>query len=195
MQLLVARLGKPHGLRGEATAQVHTDVPAKRFVPGSRFATEPASAGPLTLRSARLHKGVWLLAFEQAADRTAVEALRGTRLFVEVEQEARAAPAGDDESGGEPGGEAQDRDIEDDLEDGWYEDELLGLAVVTVAGERVGEVSALHTRQTQDLLEVRLTAGVTALVPFVDAIVPEVDIEAGVITIDPPEGLLELGTQ
>lgn len=197
MQLLVARLGKPHGLRGEATAQVHTDVPAQRFVPGAQFVTEPASAGPLTLRSARLNKDVWLLAFEEATDRTAVEALRNTRLFAEVEREAHAASPDDDESGdgAAGGGAGQDRDVEEQPEDGWYEDELIGLAVVTVAGERVGEVSALHTRQTQDLLEVRRVGGGTALVPFVDEIVPEVDVEAGVITIDPPEGLLELGTQ
>lgn len=185
MQLLVARLGKPHGLRGEATSQVHSDSPEERFVPGTRFVTEPASAGPLTLRSARLHQGVWLLGFEEAADRSAIEALRNTQLFIDVDLDA-------DTDGDAHGGTEEGSDAADEGEDGWYEDELLGLSVVTTDGRAVGEVSALITRPVQDLLEVRLAGGGVALVPFVAEIVPEIDPEAGVVTIDPPEGLLEL---
>ncbi len=178
MDVVVARIGKPHSLRGEVTVQLHTDEPQVRFVPGATFATqaEPGTGVPrsLTLRSARLHNGTWLLAFEQIPDRTGAESLRGTRLVVEKES---AAVLEQDEPG-----------------DAWYEDELAGLVVVTRDGTRVGSVSSLELAPSQDLLVVTLDAGGTAYIPFVSAIVPEVDVAAGRIVIEPPEGLLELNT-
>ncbi|KNX37583.1 ribosome maturation factor RimM [Luteipulveratus halotolerans] len=165
--VVVARIGKPHGLKGEVTVQVHTDSPAERFVKGAVFATDPASTGPLTLRTARLHNGIQLLAFDEAPDRTAAEALRGTRLLAQP-------------------------DAEDDDDDAWYEDDLIGLAVVDTHGGAVGEVVALHPRPVQDLLEISKTGGGTAYVPFVEEIVPEVDVDAGRVVIDPPPGLLNL---
>lgn len=167
---VAARVGKPHGLRGEVTVQVHTDDPQGRFVPGASFATDPAARGPLVLRSVRVHKGVYLLGFEGHPDRTAAEALRGTRLLVTDED-----------------------DVDED--DGWREEDLLGLQVVLADGTPVGMVSALHLREVQDLLQVRLTDGREVLVPFVEEIVPEVDEEAGRVVVDPPAGLLELGEQ
>jgi len=167
MQVVVARIGKAHGLRGEVTVQVLTASPVDRFVPGASFATEPATAGPLVLRSARDHNGVLLLGFEHTEDRTGAEALRGIRLLGDV--------------------------LEDDGdEDSWYERDLVGLKAVTVGGDEVGEVTALQSRPTQDLLVLRLTDGREALVPFVAEIVPEVDLEGGRIVLDPPAGLLDL---
>ncbi|QDO89145.1 ribosome maturation factor RimM [Ornithinimicrobium ciconiae] len=165
---VVARIGKAHGLKGEVTVQVHTDAPEQRFTPGTEFSTEP-DRGPLTLRSVRLHQQTYLLGFEGVTDRTGAEALRNTRILLEDEDEA----------------------TEED--DAWREDDLLGLIVVLTDGTVVGEVSALHTREVQDLLEVRRTDGGELLVPFVEELVPEVDEEAGRVVIDPPEGLLELG--
>lgn len=167
MQVVVARIGKAHGLRGEVTVQVLTASPGERFVPGATFETEPAAAGPMVLRSARDHNGVLLLAFEHTEDRSGAEALRGIRLLGDVLEE-------------------------DDDEDSWYERDLVGLKAVTVGGDEVGEVTALQSRPTQDLLVLRLTDGREALIPFVSAIVPEVDIEGGRIVVDPPAGLLEL---
>jgi 16S rRNA processing protein RimM len=177
-QLLVARIGKPHGLHGEVTVQAHTDDPEGRFTPGTVFATEAVAGSgvprELTLRSARLHGRIWLLAFEQIPDRTGAESLRGTRLFIDA---ATAA-------------ESQTEDDE-----GYYEDELVGLAAVGVDGTALGEVSGLETGVAQDLLVVRLATGAEALVPFVEAIVPEVDLAAGRVVIDPPPGLFELGAE
>ena len=102
---VAARIGKPHGLRGEVTVQVHTDDPQGRFVPGATFATEPPDRGPLTLRSVRVHQGIYLLGFEDHLDRTAAEALRGTRLLVT-----------DEDSGEE--------------DEGWREEDLLDFEVV-----------------------------------------------------------------
>ena len=174
--LLVARIGKPHGLGGEVTVQLHTDDPESRFAVGSVLATEaaPGTGVPrsLTVRSTRVHRGIWLLGFEGIPNRTGAESLRGTRLFVDA---ALGLPEDDDE--------------------GWYESELVGLAAVTVHGEPIGTVSGLETGRVQDLLVIRLTAGGEALVPFVEAIVPEVDVDGGRVVLDPPPGLLELGTE
>lgn len=166
-EVVVARIGKPHGLRGEVTVRVHTDSPEQRFVPGATFVTDPASAGPLTLRTARVHNGIQLLSFETAQDRTAAEALRGTTLL---------APEDDDPD-----------------DEGWYEDDLAGLEVRDPAGTRLGTVVALHPRPAQDLLEVELDGGRTAWVPFVEQIVPEVSPDGGHVVVDAPPGLLELG--
>jgi 16S rRNA processing protein RimM len=167
MQVVVARIGKAHGLRGEVTVQVLTGAPDERFVPGATFATDPASAGPLVLRSARDNNGILLLGFEHTDDRTGAETLRGIKLLADV--------LGDD-------GE----------EETWFERDLVGLRAVTVGGVEVGEVLGLESRPAQDLLVVRLTDGREALVPFVTAIVPEVDIEGGRVVLDPPPGLLDL---
>lgn len=171
--LLVARIGKPHGLRGEVTVQTHTDDPEGRFVPGTVFATEaaPGTGVPraLTLATARKHRETWLLGFEEIPDRTGAESLRGTRLLLDVEA---AAEAEDDE--------------------GWYEHDLVGLAVVDPSGAALGEVTGLVVGAAQDLLEVRLADGRDALVPFVEAIVTDVDVDAGRVVVDAPGGLFDL---
>ena len=167
MQVVVARIGKAHGLKGEVTVQVLTGAADERFVAGATFVTEPVEAGPMLLRSARDHNGVLLLGFEGADDRTGAEALRGIKLLADA--------------------------LEDDGdEDTWYERDLVGLKAVTVGGDEVGEVIALRSGSAQDLLVLRLTDGREALVPFVTAIVPEVDIEGGRVVLDPPVGLLGL---
>jgi 16S rRNA processing protein RimM len=176
---LVARIGRPHGLRGEVTVQVHTDDPAARFVVGAAFGTQATEGSGvprrLTLASARLHRNTWLLGFEEIPDRTGAEGLRGTRLLLpdEVGDDSRA----------------------DDDEESWYEEELVGLAAVDPAGERLGEVSGLLTGAAQDLLVVRLVDGLEAMVPFVAAIVTEVDVAGGRVVIDAPPGLLDLARE
>lgn len=167
---VVARVGKPHGLRGEVTVQVHTDDPERRFVTGAVFATEPEGVGPLELASVRVHQGTYLLGFVGHADRNAAEALRGTRLLV------------------------PDADEPED-EDAWREEDLLGMEAVLTDGTGVGEVVALHLREVQDLLEVRTPDGRDLLVPFVEELVPEIDEEARRVVLDPPPGLLELGEE
>jgi 16S rRNA processing protein RimM len=79
-----------------------------------------------------------------------------------------------------------------DDDDGWYEEELRGLTVLTRDGTRLGEVTRLELGAAQDLLVVALDRGGDAYLPFVEAIVPEVDVAGGRVVVDPPEGLLEL---
>ena len=168
----VARIGKPHGIRGEVTVQVFTDDPDTRFAPGEVLEVRGGAAGlpaRLTVAQARWNKQILVAAFEESSDRNTAETLRGVQLF--------AAPL-----------EA----VEDDE---WYEDDLKGLAVL-VDGARVGVVTGLRPGEVQDLLEVELErGGVEALVPFVEEIVPEVDVEAGTLTLTPPPGLLELALE
>jgi len=167
MKVVIARIGKAHGLRGEVTVQVLTGAPDERFVPGATFATDPADSGPLVLRSARDNNGILLLGFEDTEDRSGAEALRGTMLLADALEE-------------------------DGDEDTWYERDLVGLKAVTIDGREVGEVTALESRPAQDLLVLRLTDGREARVPFVTALVPEVDVDGGRVVLDPPPGLLDL---
>ena len=170
MQLQVARIGKPHGIRGEVTVQVLTDAPGDRFVPGTQFIVEPASSGPLTVFSARWNKDILLLGFEEVETRNEAEALRGAKLFIETE------------------------DIgEDDDDEGWYEHELVGLDV-RVGGSVVGKISGLHTMPVQDLLVVTTPDGQEILVPFVEQIVPEVNVGEKYVLLTPPPGLFEINT-
>ena len=171
MQLVVGRIGRPHGIRGDLTVQVHTDDPDSRFAAGSVLATEPAARGPLTVSESRWHSGRLLVRFAGYTDRTSAEDLRGTMLVMESSE---VGPAEDP--------------------DEFHDYELIGLDVVTVAGEPVGVVAdVLH--QGQDLLVIRpdRPGAEDVLVPFVAALVPEVDVKAGRLVIDPPPGLLDLG--
>lgn len=171
--VVIARIGKPHGLRGEVTVQLHTDDPETRFADGAVLDTvaQPGSGVPrqLTIRSTRVHNGIWLLTFEEIPDRTGAEGLRGTRLVLDAD--AAAAAVADDD-------------------DAWHEDELVGLEVRDPAGEVIGEVTGLDVGAAQDRLEVRLTDGVTAWVPFVEAIVPVVGEDH--VVVDAPPGLFDL---
>ncbi len=172
---VIARIGKPHGLHGEVTVQLHTDDPAARLAVGAVLDTEAATGTgvprALTVRSTRVHNGVWLVAFEEVPDRTGAESLRGTRLVID----GPAPVAGDEE-------------------DVWAEAELVGLRVVDPGGSEVGEVAGLVTGAAQDRLVVRLPDGREAQVPFVAALVPEVDVDAGRVVLDAPPGLLDLGS-
>ena len=182
MDVVVARIGKAHALRGEVTVELRTDEPQARLTPGTRLTTEArrGSGVPreLTVRTARVHNGTWLLAFEEIPDRTGAESLRNTLLTLDVAD-------GTDGTGGAAGASEHD-------DEGWYESDLVGLRAEDPAGEVVGEVVALHTRPVQDLLEVRLTDGRTGLVPFVEALVPTVDVAAGRVVVDAPDGLFDL---
>jgi 16S rRNA processing protein RimM len=166
MQVTVGRIGRAHGVRGYVFVSVRTDEPEERFAVGACLDTDPAAVGPLTVDAARWHSGELLVRFEGVPDRNAAELLRGTWLRVDS---SSLAPLSDPD-------EFRDTD-------------LIGLSVRTADGTPVGEVAdVLH--HGQDLLAVRPADGTEVLVPFVKAIVTEVDVAAGVLVIDPPPGLL-----
>jgi len=170
MQLVVGRVGRPHGLHGEVAVEVRTDDPATRFAVGAVLATEPADRGPLTVSSSRWHSGRLLVRFAGCAGRDAAEALRGTMLAIDA---AQLAPLADPEE--------------------FYDHELIGLRVETISGIVVGTVAdVLH--HGQDLLVVDGSgqrSGTEVLIPFVATMVPDIDVAAGRLVIDPPPGLLD----
>jgi 16S rRNA processing protein RimM len=168
VQLVVGRIGRPHGIRGEVTVDVRTDDPGARFAPGSVLATDPADRGPLTVRRVHWHSGRLLVAFAGVDDRTAAEGLRGIMLVVDSTD---LPPTGDP--------------------DEFYDHQLVGLAVVTVGGDDLGSVADVIHTAGQDLLVVQRAAGGESLVPFVAEIVPEVDVRGGRVVVDPPPGLIE----
>jgi len=169
VQLVVGRIAKAHGIGGEVAVEVRTDAPDDRFAPGTSLLTEPGERGPLTVRRTRWHSGRLLVVFDEVADRTAAEALRGTLLVADSTTSPQV-----------------------DGEDEFWDHQLLGLAAVTVAGTPIGTIDdVLHPAGT-DMLVVRAADGREILVPFVRAIVPEVDLDGGRVVVDPPEGLLEL---
>lgn len=164
MEYVVARIGRPHGVRGEVTVEVRTDDPDTRFAPGAVLRTDP-DRGPLTVATARWHNGTLLLTFVDVEGRTASEGLRNTRLVVDLEDEA---------------------DPEDDA---WYPHQLQGLAAVTMTGTPLGTVKDLLTGGAQDVLVITGTDGREVLVPFVTALVPRVDVKRGKVLLSPPGGL------
>jgi len=167
VQVVVGRIARPHGIRGDLTVEVRTDEPERRFTVGAVLATDPADRGPLTLSASRWHSGQLLVRFDEVPDRTAAEQLRGTWLVLDTAEIGAA-----------------------DDPDEFYDHELIGLTAVRSGGEPVGEVTdVLH--HGQDLLVVTPPGGGELLVPFVAAIVPEVDVAAGRLVIDPPPGLLD----
>ena len=182
MRVIVGRVGRPHGIRGEVVIGVRTDEPDLRFVVGATLDVrrsadalsdqQSASRGErsqLTVASARWHSGQLLVGFAGITDRTAAGELTGSWLSVDSSQLPAIADP-----------------------DEFRDHELIGLSVRTCAGDPVGVVTdVLH--YGQDLLVVRRADGQDGeyLVPFVKAMVPEVDLQAGVLVIDPPPGLLD----
>jgi 16S rRNA processing protein RimM len=175
VRLIVARIGRAHGLRGEVSVEVRTDAPEERFVDGAVLHVEDgprrrallATGDPtsLTVTRVRDNNGITLLTFAEVSNRSAAESLRDVILEAEVAEES-------------------------DEDDAWYDHELVGLTAVDPAGARLGEVVAVHHPGAQDLLVVRTPTAGDRLVPFVVAIVPEVDVKGGRIVITAPAGLL-----
>jgi 16S rRNA processing protein RimM len=162
--VVVGRIGPAHGLKGEVFVEPRTDEPERRFATGARL---QAAEGPLTVATARTHSGRLVVRFEEITDRTSAEAARGTELTALVD--TAEAPEDPEE---------------------FYDHQLVGLRVVTVEGEVVGELARIEHNAAQDLLVIG-TPEREVLFPFVSALVPEVDVLGGRIVIDDRPGLLE----
>jgi 16S rRNA processing protein RimM len=168
VQLVVARIGRAHGIKGEVTVEVRTDEPELRLAPGAVLATDPAGTGPLTIASGRVHSGRLLLRFEGVGDRTAAEALRNTLLIAEIDPEE--LPEGEDE---------------------YYDHQLIDLDVVTEDGTEVGRITEISHVPTQDLFIVERPDGTEVMIPFVEEIVTGIDLEEQRAVIAPPPGLID----
>jgi 16S rRNA processing protein RimM len=170
IEVVVGRIGKPHGIRGEVTVEVRTDEPERRYLRGTRLRVETAAPGrpdTLTVAATRWHRDVLLAFFEELADRNAAEAARGTVLLASVR--ADELPEDPDE---------------------FYDHQLVGVAAYDVGGAGLGVITAVVHGAAQDLLTVRTPDGRDALVPFVAALVPIVDLENGRVVIADRPGLI-----
>ncbi|WP_215817216.1 ribosome maturation factor RimM [Pimelobacter sp. 30-1] len=171
IEVVVGRIGKPHGIRGEVTVDVRSDEPERRYADGAVLQAEAPrgsafAARTLTVSRTRWHQGVLLATFAELGDRNAAEAARGVVLRA-------AVPA--DETPEDP--------------DEFYDHQLIGLAVYDVEGTHLGEVAGL-THGAQDLLRVKTLDRREALVPFVSALVPEVDVAGGRVVVADRPGLV-----
>ncbi|MER8060271.1 ribosome maturation factor RimM [Streptomyces sp. SID8366] len=168
MQLVVARVGRAHGIKGEVTVEVRTDEPELRLAPGAVLATDPAATGPLTIETGRVHSGRLLLRFAGVTDRTGAEALRNTLLIADVDPEEM--PEGEDE---------------------YYDHQLMDLDVVTEDGVEVGRITEISHLPSQDLFIVERPDGTEVMIPFVEEIVAEIDLAEQRAVITPPPGLID----
>jgi 16S rRNA processing protein RimM len=165
VEVVVGVLGRAHGIRGDVEVRVRTDEPERRFAPGARLRVE-GTARSLTVATARDHSGRLLVRFEELVDRTAAEGARGLVLVTDVAEDELPTDEGE-----------------------YYDRQLVGLEAVTTDGTPVGRVVAVLHPGPQDLLEIS-TPGGPRLVPFVEVLVPEVDLAAGRLVVADVPGLL-----
>lgn len=160
MRLLVGRIGRAHGILGEATIEVRTDEPDRRFAIGATVQTD--THGELTITSGRVHNGILLLGFNGITDRNGIEKLRNTLLYADV-----------------------DINEENDDEDEYHVMQLIGCQAVLESGEAFGEVTDVINLPGQDLLAIKTEQG-EQLIPFVHQLVPTVDIANKKVVVIPP---------
>jgi 16S rRNA processing protein RimM len=169
VEVVVATVARPHGVKGAVALRCRTDRPESRFLPEALFAVRSAGGradlpGQLTLRSVTRTQSAYVATFAEVRDREAAEALRGADLIAQVD----------------PAEEA----------DGWYAEQLRGARVTLPDGTPVGILADLVNGPGQDWLRITQADGSSALVPFVSDLVPQVDQAAGLIVVDPPAGLV-----
>ena len=165
MKLVVGRIGRAHGVRGDVFVEPFTDEPELRFASGSVLETD--SGNSLTVEFFKWHSGKLVVHFVGINDRTIAETLKQVELSVTVDP--LELPEDPDE---------------------FYDHQLVGLTAKLVDGSTVGKVTEVVHLPAQDLLAIATESGNEVLVPFVKQIVPEIDIVSGVVTLNPPPGLL-----
>jgi len=162
MRLNVGRIGRAHGILGEATIEVRTDEPERRFAIGAKVSTDNKECQELTVSSARVHNGILLLGFEGITDRNSVEKLRNTLLFADVDID-------------EPGMD----------EDDYHIQQLIGLRAELEDGSEYGVVADVLNLPAQDCLAIKTKSG-EVLIPFVHQLVPIVDLKSKRVVVIPP---------
>lgn len=160
MRLNVGRIGKAHGILGEATIEVRTDEAEDRFALGARLETD--SHGVLTVASARVHNGILLLGFEGIENRNQIEALRDELLYADVDIDA-------------PGLD----------EDDYHVLQLIDCIAFLEDGSEYGKVTDVLNLPGQDVLAIATSQG-EVMIPFVHQLVPVVDVHNKKMTVIPP---------
>jgi 16S rRNA processing protein RimM len=172
MWVVVGRISRSHGVRGEVSVEIRTDEPETRFTVGAQLQADGRHPRRLTIRAVRPHSARLLVTFDEVGDRTQAESLRGATLSAEIDPDQRP----------------------DDPQE-FYDRQLVGLQVQSAegsaAGEAAGEVVGVVHLPLQELLNVRRADGREVLIPFVAELVPEVDLGAGTVLIADRPGLLD----
>ena len=166
MRVVVGRIGKAHGIRGDVTVELRTDEPERRFLDGATLLVQHDAHPPFVIEHARDHSGRLLVKLEGVDDRNAAEALRG--LVLEVDVDPDELPEDEDE---------------------YYDRQLVGLSAQTKDGLELGTIAEVVHLPGHDLLAVHSELFGEVLVPFVQEIVAEVDVLNGIVIMDPPGGL------
>ena len=164
MQLVVGRIGRAHGVQGEATVEVRTDDPDQRFAIGSTLTIENNRV--LTITNSRWHNQILLLTFAGITNRDQIEELRDQLLYTEV-------------------------DTENNLPGEYHFQQLIGCQVKLENMKEIGLVREIIQLPGQDLLAIDTPNG-EVLIPMVKQIIISVDIAAKLIVVNPPEGLLDV---
>lgn len=168
-QLRVGRLVKAHGLKGALKLELYTDNPERRFTTGAEFTLQVPEASPwhgktVTVREYRVMNGNPVVFFDDVEDRTSAEGLVRAILWI-------------------------DQDVSEVEENAWFDQQLVGLDVVR-DDVVIGRVMRIEHFPAQDLLIVK-AGDREVMVPFVEAIVPTVDVTGGRVVVTPPAGLFE----
>ncbi|HJQ19036.1 MAG TPA: ribosome maturation factor RimM [Gemmatimonadaceae bacterium] len=171
--VLVGRIRRAHGIKGEVVVEALTDTPDAIFASGRRvFAGTrdgDLTRDPLELTVIRSSpfKGGWIIAFDGIHDRTSADSWRDRTLLL---PESEVAPPAENEM---------------------FIHDLLGMRVVHANGDDIGEVSEVFELPQGLVMEVRRAAGHTVLLPYDEHTVVEVDTDARTISVDPLEGMLD----
>ena len=165
VEVVVGVIRRPHGVRGELAVEPRTDEPERRLAVGTRLRCE-GSERLLTVETVRDSSGRWLVNFAEVPDRTAAEALRNTVLVLDVDADERPEDPGE-----------------------FYDRQLVDLAVRSAEDAEVGRITAVLHLPGQDLLEIETATG-RRLIPFVLALVPDVDLAGGYVRLADVPGLL-----
>lgn len=160
MRLNVGRIGKAHGILGEATIEVRTDEAEDRFAIGAQLETD--NHGILTVVSLRVHNGILLLGFDGITDRNQIELLRNELLYTDVDINA-------------PGYD----------EDDYHVLQLIGCEAFLEDGTPFGTISEVLNLPGQDVLAIKTSSG-EVMIPFVRQLVPTVDIANRKLVVIPP---------
>jgi 16S rRNA processing protein RimM len=166
VEVVVGVIGRAHGVLGEVAVELRTDEPDRRFAPGRQLRAEDTPRF-FTVLTTRRHAGGLLVRFDEVADRTTADSVRGTVLVADVDVDERPSHAEE-----------------------FYDRQLIGLLARTADEKVVGQVISVLHLPHQDLLELDTSQG-SRLIPFVEALIPEIDLQRGWLRIADVPGLLD----
>jgi 16S rRNA processing protein RimM len=170
--VMVGRIARAHGNRGQVIVDPETDFPEERYKPGSVVYVRPDEKSvmvqPLTITAARFHRGRPIIALEGVDTMNAAQELAGTELRVGTDA-LQPLPPGT-----------------------FYQHDLVGCAVETPEGVAIGVVTGVDGSGVGSRLVVQGRRGAEILIPMTDAIIVGVHLAARRIVVQPPDGLLDL---